>query len=210
MDSSWKFFHAKSIWPLKCHVSIASLGTRAGVDHRGSSANIWEAGFQGLGKGNKKYTDSLRSCAVDGYCPFTMALLWTSHCCFHIFFLVSSLMCIELLRLSGQILFHGTFLSRIYSRSIPAFLHTGTQSTPVTAVIQCQIKHYTFLLVRTERQFENFSYKTEMCQLFGTQGTFSCFYPVESVLPGLTLSSLHEYSLSLSLGNCFHQVKGMS
>lgn len=91
-----------------------------------------------------------------------MTLLWTSHCCFQIFFLVSSLICIEFLRLSGQILFLGTFLSRIYSRSIPAFLCTGMQSTPVAALlIQRQIKHYTFLLVGSEWQFENFTYKTE-------------------------------------------------
>lgn len=133
-----------------------------------------------------------------------MTLLWTSHCCFHIFFLVSSLMCIELLRLSGQILSLGTFLIRIYSRLVPAFLHIGTRSTPVTAVTKCQIEHYTFLLVGTEQQFENFTCKTE------TQSTFAGFYSVENVLPGLTLSSLCGYSLSLSPGNCSHQVKGMS
>lgn len=101
------------------------------------------------------------------------------------YFLVSSLMCIELLKLSGQILFLGTFLRRIYSMSIPAFLCTGTQNTSVTAVIQCQIKHYVFLLVGAEWQFENFTHKTETYQLLVTQSTFSCFYTVENVLTGL-------------------------
>lgn len=127
-------------------------------------------------------------CTVDGYSPSVLLPQWLYYGPVTGTFIFSCLIS-DVYWTSGQILFLGPFLRRIYSMSVSAFLCTGTQSTPVTAVIQCQIKHYTFLLVG-EWQFENFTYKTEICQLLVTQSTFSCFYPVESVLPGLTLTSL--------------------